>query len=106
MDMTKYIKVTGIGGTTDTVVPCNNIAKILRDGASPFNIVQVEYFDTDADADLVRFNTASSTEEENVAFCNFVADKVVEALQLPYEKPMLEVSADGFPLPISSITIV
>ena len=34
------------------------------------------------------------------------AEKVVEALQLPYEKPMLEVSADGFPLPISSITIV
>jgi hypothetical protein len=105
MDMTKYIKVTGVGGTTNTVIPCNQVCKILRDGGAPYNIVRIEYFDTDGDAKLVRLETAFTTEALNVAICNFLADKIVEALQLPYEKPMLEIPADGFPSPIISVQI-
>jgi len=103
--MTKYIKVTGVGGTTNTVIPCNQVCKILRDGGAPYNIVRIEYFDTDGDAKLVRLETAFTTEALNVAICNFLADKIVEALQLPYEKPMLEIPADGFPSPIISVQI-
>lgn len=103
--MTKYIKVTGIGGTTNSVIPCTQIAKIRRDGGSPYNIVLVDYFDTDSGADTVRLLTANTTEEVNVAICNFLSDKIVEALQLPYDIPMLEVPADGFPSPITSVSV-
>jgi hypothetical protein len=49
--------------------------------------------------------TDATTTEKLAEQATFLADKIVEALQLPYEKPMLEVSADGFPSPLNSITI-
>ena len=105
MDMTKYIKVTGIGGTTNSLIPCTQIAKIRRDGESPYNIVLVDYFDTATGADTIRLLTANTTAEVNVAISNFLSDKIVEALQLPYDKPMLEVPADAFPSPITQLSV-
>ena len=102
--MNKFLKITGIGGTTNSVIACTQIAKIRRDGGSPYNIVLVDYFDTDSGSDNVRLLTANTTEEVNVAISNFLSDKIVEALQLPYDKPMLEVPADAFPAPITSVS--
>ena len=53
MDMNKFLKITGIGGTTNSVIPCAQIAKIRRDGNSPYNILLVDYFDTDSGSDNV-----------------------------------------------------
>ena len=103
--MTKYIKVTGIDGTTNTIIPCNDFAKMTIDTSAPLKNVNLEYFDTDGDASKIIVQTAATTSANLVEQANFVADKIVEALQLPYEKPMLEVPADGFPSPITLITI-
>jgi hypothetical protein len=105
MNMTKYIKVTGVGGTTNTVIPCNDFAKMSIDTVAPLTAVDLKYFDTDLDAHAIILQTSPTTTEKLVEQANFLADKIVEALQLPYEKPMLEVPADGFPSPITSITI-
>ncbi len=103
--MTKYIKVTGVDGTTDTIIPCNNLAKISIDTVVPLTAVDVKYFDTDADAHAIILQTDATTTEKLAEQATFLADKIVEALQLPYDKPMLEVPANGFPSPLNSITI-
>ena len=103
--MTKYIKVTGADGTTDTIIPCNDFYKMNPSGTAPLTTVVLKYFDTDGDANAVLVQTATTTAEKIAAQANFLADKIVEALQLPYEKPMLEVPADGFPSPVTLITI-
>lgn len=103
--MTKYIKITGVGGTTNTVIPCNQVFKIVIDTTGALTAVDVKYFDTDGDAFAVVLQTLSTTSEKLAEQANFLADKIVEALQLPYEKPMLEIPADGFPSPLTSITI-
>lgn len=103
--MTKYIKVTGVGGTTNTIIPCNDFYKMTIDTVPALTAIDVKYFDTDADAFALVIQTASTTEAKLVEQANFLADKIVEALQLPYEKPMLEIPADGFPSKVNSITI-
>ena len=103
--MTKYIKVTGVGGTTNTIIPCNDFYKMTIDTVPALTAIDVKYFDTDADAFALVIQTDSTTTEKLAEQANFLADKIVEALQLPYDKPMLEVSADGFPSPLNSITI-
>lgn len=103
--MTKYIKVTGVNGTTSTVIPCNDFAKMTVDTVAPLTAVDLKYFDTDLDAHAIILQTAATTTDALVEQANFIADKIVEALQLPYDKPMLEVPADGFPSPVTSITI-
>lgn len=103
--MTKYIKVTGVGGTTDTVIPCNNLSKIAVDTVAPLEEVGVIYSDTDIDAFAVTVQTSTTTSEKLVEQANFIADKIVEALQLPYDKSMLEVRADEFPSPLTAILI-
>lgn len=105
MDMTKYLKITGIDGVTNAVIPCNNVFKITIDTVPALTAVDVKYFDTDADAFALVIQTASTTEAKLVEQANFLADKIVEALQLPYDKPMLEIPADGFPSPIDSVSV-
>lgn len=105
MDMTKYIKVTGVGGTTNTIIPCNDFYKMTIDTLAPLTAIDVKYFDTDADAFAIILQTDSTTTEKLAEQATFLADKIVEALQLPYEKPMLEIPADGFPSPLNSITV-
>jgi len=105
MDMTKYIKVTGVGGTTNTIIPCNDFYKMTIDTVPALTAIDVKYFDTDADAFALVIQTDSTTTEKLAEQANFLADKIVEALQLPYEKPMLEIPADGFPSKVNSITI-
>ena len=103
--MTKYIKVTGVGGFTDTIIPCNDFYKMTIDSVAPLTAIDVKYFDTDVDAHAIILQTAATTTEKLAEQANFLADKIVEALQLPYDKPMLEIPADGFPSPINSITV-
>lgn len=103
--MTKYIKVTGVGGTTNTIIPCNDFYKMTIDTVPALTAIDVKYFDTDADAFALVIQTDSTTTEKLAEQANFLADKIVEALQLPYEKPMLEIPADGFPSKVNSITI-
>lgn len=105
MNMTKYIKITGVGGFTDTVIPCNDFATMTIDSVTPLTAIDLKYFDTDLDAHAIVLQTDATTTEALVEQANFLVDKIVEALQLPYEKPMLEVPADGFPSPLNSITI-
>ena len=105
MNMTKYIKVTGIGGTTDTVIPCNGFATMSIDTVPSLTAVDLKYSDTDADAFAVVVQTSTTTSAILVKQANFLVDKIVEALQLPYDKPMLEVPADAFPSPVTSISI-
>ena len=103
--MTKYIKVTGVGGTTNTIIPCNDFYKMTIDTVPALTAVDLKYFDTDVDAHAIILQTDSTTIEKLAEQANFLADKIVEALQLPYEKPMLEIPADGFPSKVNSITI-
>ncbi len=103
--MTKYLKITGVGGTTNTVIPCNDLFRITVDTSGALTAVDLRYFDTDADAFAVVLQTLATTAEKITEQANFIADKIVEALQLPYEQPMLEISADGFPSPLTSISV-
>jgi hypothetical protein len=103
--MTKYIKVTGVGGTTNTIIPCNDFYKMSIDTVAPLTAIDVKYFDTDVDAHAIILQTDATTTEKLAEQATFLAEKIVEALQLPYEKPMLEIPADGFPLKINSITV-
>ena len=103
--MTKYIKVTGVGGTTNTIIPCNNFYKISIDTVVPLTAIDVKYFDTDLDAHAIILQTDATTTEKLAEQATFLADKIVEALQLPYDKPMLEIPADGFPSSLNSITV-
>jgi hypothetical protein len=103
--MTKYIKVTRVGGYTNTVIPCNDFAKMSIDTVTSLTAVDLKYFDTDLDAHAIVLQTSPTTTEKLVEQANFLADKIVEALQLPYEKPMLEIPADGFPSPLNSISV-
>jgi len=105
MDMTKYIKVTGVGGTTNTIIPCNDLYKMTIDTVAPLTAVDLKYFDTDVDSHAIILQTDATTTEKLAEQANFLADKIVEALQLPYEKPMLEIPADGFPSKVNSITV-
>ena len=103
--MTKYLKITGVDGTTTTVIPCNDLYKSSVDAVAPFTAVDLKYFDTDGNAFAIVIQTAATTTAKLVEQANFLADKIVEALQLSYDEPMLEIPADGFPLPLTSITI-
>jgi len=105
MDMTKYLKITGVGGATTTVIPCNDLYEITIDTAGSLTAVDLKYFDTDVDASAIILQTDSTTTEKLAEQATFLAEKIVEALQLPYEKPMLEIPADGFPSKINSITV-
>tara|TARA_Y100000385_G_C12574892_1_gene417947 strand:- start:119 stop:439 length:321 start_codon:yes stop_codon:yes gene_type:complete len=105
MDMTKYLKITGVGGATTTVIPCNDLYEITVDTVGSLTAVDLKYFDTDVDASAIVIQTAATTTAKLVEQANFLADKIVEALQLSYDEPMLEIPADGFPLPLTSITI-
>ena len=103
--MTKYLKITGVSGTTTTVIPCNDLYRITVDTAGALTAVDLRYFDTDGDAFAVVVQTTATTAAKLVEQANFLADKIVEALQIPYDKPMLEIPADGFPSPLTSISI-
>ncbi len=103
--MTKYLKITGVDGTTTTVIPCNDLYKSSVDAAAPLTAVDLKYFDTDGNAFAIVIQTADTTTAKLVEQANFLSDKIIEALQLPYDKPMLEIPADGFPSPVTSITI-
>lgn len=105
MDMTKYIKVTKVGGFTNTIIPCNDFYKMTIDTIAPLTAIDVKYFDTDVDAHAIILQTDATTTEKLAEQATFLADKIVEALQLPYEKPMLEIPADGFPSKVNSITV-
>ncbi len=110
--MNKYIKITGVENNTGTIqrgtllVPCQNIQAIVKDTGSPYDLIRIRMFDSTANTDTVSVLHKDTTDEaEHIAVINFLTEKIAEAQQLPYEKPMLEIPADGFPLPIENVTI-
>lgn len=110
--MTKYIKITGVqnaAGTTQRgtlLVPCQNIQTIVKATGSPYDLIRIRMFDSASNTDTVSVLHKDTTDEaEHIAVINFLTEKISEAQQLPYEKPMLEIPADGFPLPIENVTI-
>jgi len=110
--MNKYIKITGVqnaAGTTQRgtlLVPCQNIQAIVKEGSAPYDAIKIRMFDSASNTDTITVLHKDTTDEaEHIAAINFLTEKITEAQQLPYEKPMLEIPADGFPLPIENVTI-
>lgn len=110
--MNKYIKITGVQNSTGTtqrgtlLVPCQNIQTIVKDSGSPYDSIKMRTFDSTANSDTITVLHKDTTDEaEHIAVINFLTEKIAEAQQLPYERPMLEIPADGFPLPIENVTI-
>lgn len=111
--MNKYIKITGVqnaSGTTQRgtlLVPCQNIHTIVKGTGSPYDLIRIRMFNSQSNTDTIAVLHKDTTDEaEHIAVINFLTEKISEAQQLPYEKPMLEIPADGFPLPIENVTIV
>jgi hypothetical protein len=112
--MNKYIKITGVqnsGGTIQRgtlLVPCQNILSISKEDplAGDYDSIKIRMFDSTLNSDTITVLHKDTTDEaEHIAVINFLTEKITEAQQLPYEKPMLEIPADGFPLAIENVTI-
>ena len=110
--MTKYIKITGVENNTGTtqrgtlLVPCQNIQTIAKDGSGPYDAIKIRMFDSASNTDTITvLHKETPLLVEHIAVINFLTEKIAEAQQLPYERPMLEIPADGFPLPIENVTI-
>lgn len=101
--MGKFILVTGLGASPDNqLIPCDNVFMVLTE-ATPFNIVNIDYFLSDGSGDRIQVFHDAGTAAENVTMCNFVADLILKAKQQKYGKPYIEIDAADFPSTVVNV---